>query len=147
MPALDDYGRPLYDHPPALDETGLVAFLATQPDIVAAYLFGSLAQGRAAAHSDIDIAVLLTGDPDPQLCTDRQLQLMGDLRVFADGELGIVVLNSASLTTQYQVLRSGRRLCESDRGTRVEFEVRVGKYYADLQESWAYLAQELKPEG
>lgn len=54
MSALDDYGRPLYDHLPMLDEAGLVAFLATQPDIVAAYLFGSMAQGRAAAHSDVD---------------------------------------------------------------------------------------------
>ena len=32
---------------PVLDETGLIAFLKTQPDIVVAYLFGLLAQGRA----------------------------------------------------------------------------------------------------
>lgn len=34
-------------------------YLATQEDVVAAYLFGSRAQGRARAHSDVDIAVLL----------------------------------------------------------------------------------------
>ena len=50
----DDFGQPTYTHPPVLDETGLIAFLKTQPDIAAAYLFGSLAQGRATPRSDID---------------------------------------------------------------------------------------------
>ncbi len=42
----------------------LTAFFATQPDVVAAYLFGSQAQGRATPRSDVDIAVLLTRMPD-----------------------------------------------------------------------------------
>ena len=50
----DEFGQPTYTHPPMLDETGLIAFLETQPDIAAAYLFGSLAQGRATPRSDID---------------------------------------------------------------------------------------------
>jgi len=65
--------------PPRLDETGLVAFLATQPDVVAAYLFGSLAEERATPHSDVDIAILLADGSDPMVVGDRQLQLADDV--------------------------------------------------------------------
>ena len=132
MVPLSDDNRREYTHPPLLDETGLAAFLATQPDIVAAYLFGSLAQGRARPRSDIDIAILL--DPaSSQMAFERQLQLMGDLRRFADREVDVVILNSVSPILQHQVLRYGRRLYEHDRQARVEFEVRAGKVYTDLQ--------------
>ncbi len=140
MPALDDYGRPLYTHPPTLDEAGLVAFLVTQPDIVAAYLFGSMAQGRAAGHSDIDIAVLLSRIPDGVVCdgeilptgaTDRRLALMAEFRRFADREVDVVILNAAPIILQNQVLRYGRRLCESDRRARGDYEVRPGRWYVD----------------
>ena len=39
----------------------LVETLAAEPDIVAAYLFGSLAQGTPGPLSDVDVA-LLAGD-------------------------------------------------------------------------------------
>jgi len=48
------------------DEEGLVAFLRAQPDIIAAYLFGSQATGRVHPGSDVDIAVLLDEDALPQ---------------------------------------------------------------------------------
>lgn len=123
----DDFGQPTYPHPPVLDETRLIAFLKTQPDIAAAYLFGSLAQGRAAPRSDIDIAILLKPVPK-QLggAIDRQLKLMDDFRGFADREVDVVILNTAPPVLKDQVLRYGRRLYESDRTERVDFEVRTG---------------------
>ncbi len=45
---------------PGLDKKALLAYLTEQPDVVAAYLFGSHAEGRARPESDIDIAVLLS---------------------------------------------------------------------------------------
>ena len=73
----DEFGQPTYTHPPMLDETGLIAFLETQPDIAAAYLFGSLAQGRATPRSDIDLAILLKQDPKLlEGASERQLKLM-----------------------------------------------------------------------
>jgi predicted nucleotidyltransferase len=128
----DEWELGVHTHPPVLDEAGLVEFLATQPDIVAAYLFGSLAQGRATPRSDIDIAVLLTRVPDVLAgeC-DRQFQLMDDLRRFADRVVDVVILNSASIILQNQILRYGRRLYESDRRARVVFEVRSGQTYVD----------------
>ena len=46
-----------------LDETGPITYLRTQPDI-AAYLFGSHAQGPAQPRSDVDVAVLLDEVPE-----------------------------------------------------------------------------------
>ena len=140
----DKFGQPTYTHPPMLDETGLIAFLKTQPDIAAAYLFGSLAQGRATPRSDIDIAILLKPVPK-QLggATDRQLRLMDVFRGFADREVDVVILNTAPPVLKDQVLRYGRRLYECDRTKRVDFEVRTGQEYADLQPMYDFFNQDM----
>lgn len=118
---------------PRLDEAGLRAFLTAEPDVVAAYVFGSLAADRATPRSDVDIAVLLDERLEPSVLSDRRLQLMGQLERFADRAVDVVVLNTASPTLQHQVLRHGRLLYEDDRKARVDFEVRAGTTYADLQ--------------
>jgi predicted nucleotidyltransferase len=133
MGAVDESNRRAHEYPPALDETGLAAFLSTQPDVVAAYLFGSLAQGQATPRSDVDVAILLADISDPSVVIDRQLQLMGDVERFADREMDVVILNSAPPILQHQVLRHGRLLYERDRQARVDFEIQAGKTYADLQ--------------
>jgi len=129
--------------PPALDEAGLVDYLVTQPEVVAAYLFGSLAEERATSHSDVDIAVLLADASDPLAIGDCQLRLMGDLEPFADREVDVVILNTAPPILQHQVLRNGRLLYERDRRMRVEFEVRAGQTYADLKPMYDYFARDL----
>lgn len=142
----DDELRP-YTEPPRLDEAGLIAFLATQDDIVAAYLFGSLAEGRATARSDIDIAVLLDRIPDDEMGDlGRRLRLMGEFRRFADREVDVIILNTASPLLRYQVLRHGRRLFERDPGARVEFEVRTGQEYEDLKPMRDFFAHALITE-
>ncbi|MFQ6100787.1 MAG: nucleotidyltransferase domain-containing protein [Anaerolineae bacterium] len=133
MDTRDKHEQQELPRTPALDETGLVAFLATQPDVIAAYLFGSLAEGRAKSHSDVDTAILFADASDPLAVGDRQLQLMGELERFADREVDVVILNTAPPILQHQVLKHGRLLYERDRQARVEFEVRAGQVYADLQ--------------
>jgi len=144
MSPLDD-GTRAYTQPPSLDEAGLVAFLATQPDVVAAYLFGSLAQGRAHPRSDIDVAVLLA-PMDAEAAFNRRLRLMEYLRPYADREVDVIVLNDAPPILQNQVLRYGRLLYERDRSARVEFEVRAGQVYADLKPMNDFFAQVLFKE-
>jgi predicted nucleotidyltransferase len=141
MSPVDDGSRK-YTHPPTLDEAGLVAFLKTQPDIVAVYLFGSLARGRAHPRSDVDIAILLV-PMDAEAAFDRRLRLMEELRRFADREVDVIVLNIAPLLLQHQVLKHGRLLYERDRLARAEFEVRAGKIYADLKPMNDFFTQAL----
>ncbi len=141
MEARNESIRRKRPHPPQVDEPGIVAFLSTQPDVVAAYLFGSLAEGRATSHSDVDTAILLADASDPMAVGDRQLQLMGELERFADREVDVVMLNTAPPILQHQVLASGRLLYERDRRARVEFEVRAGKIYADLKPMYDFFEQ------
>lgn len=131
---------------PALDQAGLRAFLAAQPDVVAVYLFGSLAEGRATSRSDVDIAILLRDDAEAAVGGARHLQLIGDLERFADREVDVVMLNRASPILQQQILQHGRLLYEGDQRARVEFEVRAGKIYADLKPMYDYFARALLQE-
>ncbi|MEA3338488.1 MAG: nucleotidyltransferase domain-containing protein [Chloroflexota bacterium] len=95
MDTSSQHKQPARAHTPALDENGLAAFLATQPDVIAAYLFGSLAEGRATSHSDVDTAILFADASDPLAVGDRQLQLMDELERFTDREADVVILNTA----------------------------------------------------
>ena len=131
---------------PALNENALLEFFETQRDIVAAYLFGSLAEGRATARSDVDIAVLLSGSPDVLALAARRLQLLGQVEPFVEGQIDVVILNSASNVMQQQVLVHGRLLYERDRDARIEFQVAVGKIYADMQPARDFFANELSAE-
>ncbi len=128
--------------PPQLDEAALIAHLESQSDIVAAYLFGSMAQGRATSHSDVDLAVLLNLDDDMERF-HRRLELMGALDRFADREVDVIVLNDAPPLLCHQVLKTGRLLYEADRMARVEFEVYAGKVYADLKPMYNLFNQAL----
>ena len=44
----------------------LAETLATEPAVVAAYLFGSLARGTAGPLSDVDVGLLITSASDSQ---------------------------------------------------------------------------------
>lgn len=140
----DDYEQRHYTGPPRLDEEGLIAFLRTQPDIVAAYLFGSLAQGRATPRSDIDIAILLTHIPDLLAGErDRQFELMDAIERFTDRKTDVVILNTAPPLLQIEVLSNGRRLYEGNPRARIEFEVRAGQIYADLKPMYDFFTRDL----
>lgn len=128
---------------PSLDEAGLANYLATQTDVVAAYIFGSLAGERATPRSDVDIAILFADASDPLAVGGHQLQLMGELERFTDREVDVVILNTAPSILQHQVLRHGRLLYERDRQARVEFEVRAGKIYADLKPMYDFHTRDL----
>jgi predicted nucleotidyltransferase len=142
MRAIDKPEKQRHTRTPSLERSGLVAFLGTQPDVIAAYLFGSLAQGRATSSSDVDIAVLLS-PADPESVWERQLQLMGEIERFVHGQVEVVILDTAPPILQDQVLRYGRLLYERDRRARVTFEVQAGKSYADLKPMTRFFARAL----
>ena len=130
--------------PLAIDFQPLCAFLATQDEVVAAYLFGSVAQGRAHPGSDVDLALLLSANLEPDLRADRYLYLMGEIQHLLRGhKVDVVLLNTASPLLQYEVLRHGQRLYEADRQARVDFEVRAGQRYEDVRPMYAFYYQDI----
>ena len=131
--------------PPRVDEDGLVAFLDEQPDVVAVYLFGSHAEGRAHPDSDVDLAVQLRASDDAEVF-DRRLRLMDEFDAFVEGDVDVVVVNTAPPLLQHQVLKRGRLIYERDRAARVEFAVRAMQRYADLKPMYAYFTKSVLEE-
>lgn len=127
----------------ALDEQGLVAYLASQPGVAAAYLFGSLAQGMAMPHSDIGVAILLLPSTAELYLATRRLQLIAELEPFANRQVDVVVLNHAPLLLRHQVLLHGRRLYEGNCYERVEFEVRTHQLFNDVRPMLDYFNRDL----
>ncbi len=120
----------------------LRGYFAAQPDVVAAYLFGSRATGQARPESDVDVAVLLS-EEDGEARFERRLRLMDEVSDVCGREADVIVLNDAPPLLQHQVLKHGRLLVERDPAARVEFEVRAGKIYADLKPMYDFFTRDL----
>ena len=133
----------LEHHRTELNIEALVAYLAAQPDVLAAYLFGSYARGDARPDSDVDLAVLLS-TTDEMERFERRLELIGAVgEVLGRRSADLVVLNDSPPLLTHQVLTHGRLIAERDRMARVEFEVRAGKIYADLLPMYEYFSRDL----
>jgi predicted nucleotidyltransferase len=125
----------------------LIAFFADQPDVAAAYLFGSAARGEATPRSDLDMAVLLAPAPtSPQEEWERREALSKALSRIVGRPVDVVILNRAPPLLCHQVLREGQRIYERDPEARIEFEVRAGKIYADLRPMWDFFDRILEQE-
>lgn len=91
----------------------------------AAYAQGTNA-GRqiAGRYSDLDIAVLLLDQVKPSEFFDYQMYLMGELvKRLEMPQLGVVILNQASLLQRFNIIRTYQLLYQRDQKRRVEFEM------------------------
>ena len=120
---------------PELDEltAAAVEVLAAQPEVIAAYLYGSAARDEPAA--DLDIAVATRGPVTHRLLETiaAQLQARGAPR---GPEIDVRSLYGAAPRFLFEVLRDGRRIYERDRGARIEFEARAMAAWLDFAPVW-----------
>lgn len=109
-------------------------FLTYHDEIVAAYLFGSMAKGATSPSSDIDIAVL-AGDSDKRKGADLKIRLYSDLcRTLKRNDIDVVLLNlSGNLILNDEIVRHGMVLYTADVDTREEFEVTVQHRCTDFK--------------
>jgi predicted nucleotidyltransferase len=114
-------------------EARLRAFFdADAADVVAVYLFGSVARGTAGAQCDVDVGVLLAHDPPPTL--DGLLLRLEARREQALGApVQVVVMNTAPPDLVHRILRDGRLIVDRDRSARIRYEVRARNAFFDLQ--------------
>jgi hypothetical protein len=118
----------------SLDRNVLRAYLATQEEVVLAYLFGSQARGEAGPHSDVDIAVLLRGQPDDDRSLDARMDLGAALSaLLGRNDVDVVILNQAPLALAYRVLRDGVLLLCRDEDARIAYTWRTVSEYLDYE--------------
>lgn len=103
--------------------------------IAAAYLFGSLAQGKAGVLSDIDIAILLKDNAPSEV---KLLDEENFLEYKISSSLGfkkvdLIILNHQGLIFQHNVLRTGKLIYEKDSEFRKRFEMRVIINFCDFK--------------
>ena len=106
--------------------------LSERPEVVAGYLFGSVARDRATAGSDVDVALLLDADHDLAAHPIYRLERMTDLEARLGCPVDVVILNEAPLVLRNQVLTYGCRIHETDHRQRVDYEVRSRQSYWDF---------------
>ena len=115
-----------------VDYESLVASARRLPDnVVAAWLYGSVARGTATRRSDVDVAVLVRVVPPPTLeahAFDVQFALESGIGASVD----LVVMNDAPVDLVHRVLRDGRLVLDRDPTVRVRFEVKTRNEYFDL---------------
>jgi hypothetical protein len=105
---------------------------ADHEEVVAAFLFGSTARGTRRAESDVDLGLLLAGEPPRTLAT-LELDLEGKLERRLGVPVQVVILNLAPPDLVHRVLRDGELLLDRDPSTRVRFEVRSRREYFDVR--------------
>jgi uncharacterized protein len=118
---------------PSIIERKLRQVLREAPgDLVAAYLFGSVARGTARPDSDVDLAVLFASTPASTLAA-QPFAMEDDLRAQLGRDVQVVVLNVAPADLAFRVLRDGRLVLDRDPTARARFEVRTRNEYFDIK--------------
>ncbi len=106
--------------------------LETEPDVIAAYLYGSVARGTHRRDSDVDLALLLQEDP-PDTLEGLRLGLAARLQNQLKRSVQVVILNRASCDLAHRVRRDGQLLIERDHRRRVAWEVKSRNEYFDME--------------
>lgn len=119
-----------------MPHAALSAFFAGRSDVIAAWLFGSHAEGRAHRESDVDVGVLL----DRALLPDRRTREEMQVRIISEliaelkrNEVDVVILNDAPPLLARRIIRSGTLLHAADAETVHAFKRNVQLLAADLE--------------
>jgi len=99
-----------------------------------AYAFGSHAENREVASSDVDLAVSFDANSTASDRFVARLWLQQDLqKVFAPREVDLVVLNDTrSATLRYEIANKGKLIYEKNSSGRLDFELRAMNEYEDF---------------
>ncbi|MEW6233013.1 MAG: nucleotidyltransferase domain-containing protein [Chloroflexota bacterium] len=112
----------------------LTEYLTGCSEVLAAYLYGSHAEGRASALSDIDIGVLIRDGLAKERLWQLEDAMAADLRcILHTDKVDLVVLNLAPLRGRYEVITKGEVLYSADDGARADFESHSLRRYWDFE--------------
>lgn len=113
------------------------------PNLVAVYIYGSVAAGRERLDSDIDIAVLPAIDLSSEARHKIRLKLESELSQDVD----LVDLRTADTVLAAQVISRGRVILDQDPHQRQVFEMYAYSDYARLNEERAPILDAIARSG
>lgn len=116
---------------------------ASVPDLIAIYLFGSIARGDANRDSDVDLAVLAGRSIDGRLRFELEARMEENLRQSVD----LIDLRRASAVLRVQILKDASVLVDADPGRRAGFECFALADYARLNEERAGILADVARSG
>jgi len=115
-------------------ERAVLDSLQHYPEVLAAYVFGSVARGQTHTGSDVDIAVLVSDEVMKSDSLEFRLKLIGDLTsALGRSDVDVVLLNEAPPLLAHRVLRDGKLVLERSASARVRFQVHTVNRYLDTQ--------------
>jgi predicted nucleotidyltransferase len=104
--------------------------LHQSPPLRLAVLFGSAAIGDTRPDSDVDVAILASGD---DLDDARERTLANDLTRAARCEVDLVRIERASTVLRWQIATKGVALIEAAPGEFARFRARAAAEYLDFE--------------
>lgn len=108
----------------------LIHYFMAKPEVIAVYLFGSHATGKADRSSDVDIGILLDTN-DRAIQTGKRNQYMIDLANILRKEIHPVILNSAGEELMRRIFTNGKCILEKDRKKLALFKMTMFARIAD----------------
>jgi hypothetical protein len=105
-------------------------YLQSHPEVVFAYLFGSLAKGEPMPLSDVDIAIFVNEVVD---FAETKLEILGRLTdILQTDEVDLVLLNTDNLPLVYNVLKNHKLIADKNPFERHIFESLAMRKYFDF---------------
>jgi hypothetical protein len=121
----------------------IASFALSQPDVVAAWVFGSRAHGGGTSLSDVDVAFLLDAPAGADLF-ERRLALRAELaQLLGTNALDVIVLNDAPVDLRYAAAVRGRLVACRDELRKVNFVTDTRLRWFDMEPFRRTLAEGL----
>ena len=105
-----------------------------RPEVMALYSFGSVVANELKPLSDLDFAILLSGQLNRQQRFKKHLELIGIFNtVFRTDEIDLTILNDAAFRFSFVVLKTGSFLYCRNKAELIDLRDQVVKNYLDFK--------------
>ena len=125
------------------DLNTIVQFLVKKINPYVIYLFGSQAQQQSRKDSDIDLAFL----SERTLSHYERFMIAEELAAILNYDVDLVDLKEATTVFQAQVVGKGKVLYCADDDKKAQFEMKVFKEYAILNDERAEILERIRKRG
>jgi len=105
-------------------------FFSLRENIAAVYLYGSHAKGQETSRSDVDIALLFSGEA-PGI--EDRISMTEELSRASNRDVDLVFLNEVPSILRMQVIRHGELVVCNDQSAVTRFVVSTLQEYFDLK--------------